>query len=146
MNPRIIAEEYMEDESGVELKDYKVFNFNGVPYCIQVDFDRFSGHKKNLYTTDWTYMEMAFNFPTFPEHQIPKPDKLEQILQISRKLAQGKPFVRIDFYVTKNQVYVGEITFFPVSGHGKFTPDEYDLRFGQLLKLPDTKWVGGKKL
>lgn len=34
IKPRIIAEKYMVDGSGTELKDYKVFNFNGVPRII----------------------------------------------------------------------------------------------------------------
>ena len=34
VKPRIIAEQYMVDESGVELKDYKVFNFNGEPKFV----------------------------------------------------------------------------------------------------------------
>ena len=48
---RIIAEKYMVDESGYELKDYKVFCFNGKAKYIQVDFDRFKNHKKNIYDT-----------------------------------------------------------------------------------------------
>ena len=146
VKPRILAEEYMEDESGVELKDYKVFNFNGVPYCIQVDFDRFVGHKKNIYSTAWEYMELAYNFPTYPEHQIPRPEGLDEMLDIAAALSRNESFVRTDFYVVKGQVYVGEITFFPVSGYGKFTPEEYELQFGNRIQLPKDKWVGGKKL
>ena len=42
---KIIAEQYMTDESGYELKDYKIFCFDGVPKLIEVDFDRFTtGH------------------------------------------------------------------------------------------------------
>lgn len=146
VRPRIFAEAYMEDESGVELKDYKVFNFNGVPCCIQVDFDRFVGHKKNIYSTEWEYMELAYNFPTYPEHQIPRPEGLEKMLEIAAALSKGESFVRTDFYVVDGHVYVGEITFFPVSGYGKFTPEEYDLQFGNRIQLPEEKWVGGKKL
>ena len=58
---KIIAEKYMVDESGTELKDYKVFCFNGVPKFIQVDFDRFTGHKRNLYITDWQYIPCHLN-------------------------------------------------------------------------------------
>lgn len=146
VRPRIFAEAYMEDESGVELKDYKVFNFNGVPYCIQVDFDRFVSHKKNIYSTDWRYMELAYNFPTYPEHQIPRPEGLEKMLEIAAALSKEESFVRTDFYVVNGHVYVGEITFFPVSGYGRFFPEEYDLQFGSRIQLPEEKWVGGKKL
>lgn len=146
VKPRILAEEYLEDESGVELKDYKVFNFNGVPFCVQVDFDRFVEHKKNIYSTDWEYMKLAYNYPTFPDHQIPKPDTLKKMLDIATILSENESFVRTDFYTVNGKVYVGEITFFPVSGYGKFTPEEYDLQFGDRLHLPKEKWVGGRKL
>ena len=50
--PRIIAEKFMVDESSGDLKDYKVFNFNGIPKAIQVDYDRFTNHKRNIYDAE----------------------------------------------------------------------------------------------
>ena len=38
IKPRIIAEKYMVDESHIELKDYKIHLFHGIPNFIQVDF------------------------------------------------------------------------------------------------------------
>jgi len=46
------------------------------------------------------------------------------------------PFVRIDFYENNENLYVGEITFYPASGMEKFTPKEYDKILGSWLKLP----------
>src|SRR5690554_6695477 len=40
IKPRIFAEKYMVDESGVELKDYKFFCFNGEPKALYVATDR----------------------------------------------------------------------------------------------------------
>ena len=53
VKPRIIAEQYMVDESGWDLKDYKVFCFNGKPDYIEVDFNRSIKHKLNPYDFDW---------------------------------------------------------------------------------------------
>ena len=58
VKPRIICEKYMADESGTQLKDYKVFCFNGEPKIIQVDFDRFKEHKKNMYDPQWNYVHI----------------------------------------------------------------------------------------
>jgi hypothetical protein len=129
----------MVDESGTELKDYKVFNFNGEPYCIQVDFNRFSGHKKNLYDTNWNLLEFSFNYPAHPEILIEKPPQLKKILELSRILAKGEPYVRTDFYSINGRPYVGEITFFPASGFGKFVPREYDRILGDRISLPIEK-------
>lgn len=59
VKPRIICEKYLVDESGTELKDYKVFCFNGEPKLIQVDYNRFKGHKRNLYDTQWNYVHAS---------------------------------------------------------------------------------------
>lgn len=144
VKPRILAEQYMTDESDTELKDYKIFNFNGEPYCIQVDFDRFNGHKKNMYTIDWELMDISFNYPSHPEIEINKPVNLDEMLELSRKLAVGEPYVRVDFYSVNGNAYVGEITFFPASGYGKFTPEKMDKEFGDMIHLPAKKVIGGK--
>jgi len=73
VKPAIIAEKYMVDESGYELKDYKVFCFNGEPYIIQIDYNRFQGHLRNLYTCDWKYIHGTSKFPTDPSKQFDKP-------------------------------------------------------------------------
>ena len=46
VKPRIIAEQYMEDESGYELKDYKIFCFDGEPKFLFVASDRQKKVKK----------------------------------------------------------------------------------------------------
>lgn len=92
VKPRIIAEQYMVDESGTELKDYKILNFNGVPRLIDVDYNRFAGHMRNLYTTKWEYMDASIEYPNNPEHQIKRPEKLEQMLELAAKLSEGIPF------------------------------------------------------
>lgn len=132
---KIIAEKFLDDGSGHGLIDYKVFNFGGEPKLIQVDFDRFAGHKKNLYTTDWELCDFEFNYPSHPEVEIPKPKQLDKILEASKILSKGHPYLRTDFYVVGDNVYVGEITFYPASGYGKFNPDEYDKKFGDMIDL-----------
>lgn len=136
VKPRLIAEEYMEDESGYELKDYKFFCFGGEPRLIQLDFDRFSGHKKNLYTIQWELLPFSFNYSCHPECIFPKPNGLEKMVDIARKLSKGIPFIRVDLYNIKGKIYFGEITFFPASGMGKFQPEEWDYKLGEWLVLP----------
>lgn len=89
--PRIIAEQYMEDESGYELKDYKIFNFHGEPKLIQVDFDRFSDHKRNLYDTNWNKLNVELLYPSSPRI-IEKPGKLDEMLMLAKRLSANIPF------------------------------------------------------
>ena len=72
-----------------------------------------------------------------PNVVIEKPDTLEKMLEIAKVLSKDEPYVRIDFYSVDHKPYVGEITFFPASGYGKFVPEKYDRIFGDLIKLPE---------
>lgn len=135
VEPCIIAEQYMVDESESELKDYKVFNFGGEPEIIQVDFGRFKKHKRNLYDKDWNYIEVAIEYPTDPEMKIKRPRRLEQMLKLARLLSEGFPFLRTDFYSIEDKLYFGELTLFHGSGFEEFRPDEWDRRLGEMIEL-----------
>lgn len=134
---RILAEEFMVDESGYELKDYKIFCFSGKPEIIQVDFDRFSksGHKRNLYTTDWSIIDCSYGYPSVPNHIIERPSNLDEMLKLASILSKNQTFIRVDFYSIKGSSKFGEITFYPGSGYEKFIPNEWDYKLGQLIKL-----------
>jgi len=134
--PRIICEEYKTDESGVELKDYKVFCFNGTPMYIQVDFSRFASHKRNMYDLDWQPFLMESHYPTDWAVKIGKPTRLQEMLDIASKLSVGISFLRVDFYIADERLYIGELTFYPQSGYMIFSPPEYNEVFGDLVKLP----------
>jgi hypothetical protein len=134
---RIIAEKYMVDESGVELKDYKLQCFNGEPKIIQVDFDRFSEkHKRNFYSLDWVYQPFSLLYPTYPEKIIPKPQSLGLMLSLAKELSQGIPYVRVDFYSIEKKIYFGELTFYHGSGYEKFDPPEWDSILGSWINTP----------
>lgn len=139
VKPRIILEKYMVDESKEQLKDYKVFNFNGQPKLIQVDFDRFNGHKRNMYTTEWKKLDMNLVYKINNDINIERPQNLEKILQFAKLLSSNEPFLRTDFYVINDKIYFGEITFFPESGFGKFNPEKYDRILGDMIELPKEK-------
>lgn len=126
----------MVDGSGEELKDYKVFCFDGEPRMIEVDYDRFTGHKRNLYTTDWRYIEAAIQYPTYPAHIIARPEKLDELLVLAKRLSAGIPHVRTDFYIIEDKIYFGEMTFYHEAGLGKMTPRSLDFEMGNWLRLP----------
>ena len=139
VKPRIIAEKYLEDESGYELKDYKVFCFYGIPKLIQVDYDRFTDHKRNIYTCNWHYLNCQLLYPTHSEIEINKPQKLDELLELSERLSNRIPFLRTDFYIINDKIYFGELTLYPGSGFEKFTPEIWDIKIGNLIDLSKHK-------
>lgn len=137
IKPRIIVEKYMVDESWVELKDYKVFCFNGEPKIIQVDFDRFKGHKRNIYNLNWEILPFEILYPSDKSHKINKPKCLEEMIYLAKKLSKNIPHVRIDFYIINNQIYFWEMTFYHGWWFEDFRPREWDYKFWEWIKLPD---------
>lgn len=142
VKPRIIVEKYMENNSGEEIIDYKLFCFNGVPRIILVCSERFSS--KNMCETwfdeDWNYLDITEN-----NHRTDKtikcPINFDEMKILARKLSDGIPFLRCDFYEVNEKIYFGELTFFPASGFEKFEPNEWDKKLGDMLELPKERKV-----
>lgn len=141
LTPRIIAEEYKEDESGYELRDYKIFCFNGEPKILFVASDRQKASedtKFDFFDLNWNHLPFTNGHPNSKEH-IAKPKNFEEMLEIAKKLSVGIPQVRIDLYNCNGQIYFGEITFFHWSGMTAFDPVEWDFKLGKMIKLPCDK-------
>ncbi len=132
---KIIAEKYVEDEYK-ELRDYKFFCFNGQVKLIQVDFDRFTSHKRNVYDTNWNYIPLTIKYPTASEVIIPSPACLDKMIEIAEDLSHGIIHVRVDFYVIDNHPIVGEMTFFHGGGMERFDPISWNYRLGDYIVLP----------
>lgn len=137
---RIIIEEYLENEQNPEagISDYKIFCFNGEPYCIVYDIDRYIGHKRNFYDINWNCLGISSDCPSFDDN-IPKPEGLNRMLEVSKILSKDFPFVRVDLYYLKGKVYFGELTFYPWSGYVQYNPDKFDYVLGEQFKLPEIK-------
>ena len=135
VKPRIIAEKYISqlDIAGGDLLDYKIFTFDGKAKFIQVDLDRFTGHKRNLYDTEWNLLDFKLIYEN--GSPVPKPAMLEKMLKWAEMLAVDMPFLRVDFYCVDNDVYFGEMTLYPENASGHFMPDKYDLLLGEMIRL-----------
>lgn len=136
---RIIAEQYMVDESGNELKDYKIFCFNGEPRFIEVDYNRFIDHKLNVYDLNWNFIDFYMTSRNDKSVHISRPKQLDKMLDLARDLAKKLIFARVDFYSINEKLYFGEITLCPGSGLIDFHPKEYDEILGKMLQLPINK-------
>jgi hypothetical protein len=136
VKPRIICEKYMIDESNTELKDYKFHCFQGKPKLIQVDFGRFTNHRRNLFDINWNYIEASILYPNDPDEIIERPVNLERMLEIASILSKSFPYVRVDLYSIKSKIYFGELTFYHGAGYEKFRPSELEMQMGDWIKLP----------
>ena len=69
--------------------------------------------------------------------ELKMPSNIGEMTNKAEQIASSinNAFVRIDLYNINGQIYFGEITFYPASGVGKFEPDEWDLKLGELIDL-----------
>ena len=136
--PRIIAEQYMVDESGYELKDYKWFCFDGVPKILFIASDRGNDTEEtkfDFYDMDFNHLPFTNGHPNATK-AISKPHSFDKMKEIVAQLSQKIPHVRVDLYDINGKIYFGELTFFHWSGTMKFEPEEWDYKLGSWIKLP----------
>ena len=141
---RIIAEEFMVDESGFELKDYKYYCFDGKAKFMYIVSGR-QTHDKVFHYYDMDFNKIPMEWAAPVSDKIDKqPPTFYKMKELAEKLAQGQPHVRIDFYDVNGSIYFGEITFFGNNGFAHFKPEEWDKKIGDWLKLPP-KFVGNNR-
>lgn len=137
LKKRIVAEKYLEDESG-GLLDYKFYCFNGKPAFLQLEVGRFtSENTRNFYDMDWNLLPFGKELKHNPNVDIPVPACFDEMKQIAEKLSKPFSYVRVDLYQVNGKVYFGELTFFPAGGAPDFVPSEYDKIVGDMWDLKE---------
>lgn len=133
IEPSVMAETYL----GEGISDYKFFCFNGIPEFMFVATDRDNPDEE----TKFDFFDMDFNhLPVRNGHpnsrELPqKPSCWEEMKRLAAVLSEGLPHVRVDLYEVDGKVYFGEYTFYHWGGFVPFDPPEWDLRFGEKIKL-----------
>ena len=139
VKPCILAEEYLDLPEG--LVEYKIFSFNGEAKVIDVCMGiahTLNNRTNTFFDREWNRLPIQTLLPN-EKGDIEAPAELPQMLEIADKLSQGIPQVRVDFYVYKGQIYLGEMTFFHNSGMCKINPDEWDYKLGEYIDLSIVK-------
>ena len=138
VKPRIIAEKYMIDESGDDLKDYKVMCFNGEAKVIEVHENRFTKgkeHTQTFYDRNWNKLTIIQEGLMYVTDERRAPAQLDKILALSEELAKDMYHARIDWYIINDKIYFGEITCYDGAGFETFPNKEDNVYLGSLLKL-----------
>lgn len=136
---KILAEEFLGDN----LISYNNYCFNGkIQYTIVwKNHSRRDGFKPTIffcgaYDRQWKRSEIELDYPS-EGIEVEKPIYYEEMIHVAEKMsAKEIPFVRVDCYIIKNRVYIGEVTFFPWGGFQKFKDEKWDRMLGDMEKLP----------
>lgn len=140
IKPLIICEEFKpifkKDKNGNELpEDYKLHCFNGKVQFLEVQFNRFDGKRSiNIYDPSWNLLKFKMGNGNV-DYCVEKPTQLNKMKELAEILSKDFDYCRVDFYISEEKIYFGEITFTPCSGFDKFEPREWDYKIGQIWEL-----------
>lgn len=139
IKPRIIAEKYIPSLGKPDSVEYKLTVINGevkvITVCGGIPHAAFELRSNDNFDKNWRRQNWyAYYKPK--GGIIPKPEQMDKIIELSEKLADGIPQVRVDWYIADGKVYFGELTFYTWSGFIKYEPEEWNLKMGEWLLLP----------
>lgn len=139
IKPIIYAEKYIEEKGN--LYDYKIHCFNGEPKFIQVignrDLKKHTAKQKNY---DFEWKDIGWVFEDYPAYdsEIARPQSLDKMYEVAKKLSSDFPYVRVDLYEVNGKVYFGEMTFTPAGGFYPYKGTwnrEMDEKLGSWIHL-----------
>lgn len=114
IEPRIIAEEFLDEGTGHELHDYKFYCFNGQPAYMYIT-NKGTKIYENYYDLEFRPVSISHGFERItPEFS--KPANFEKMIELARVLSKDIPFVRVDFFNVNEKLYFGEFTFYDWGG------------------------------
>lgn len=139
IKPRIFAEAFLDvDEKSAY--DWSVFCVDGEPKIIRVVFGgaHSADHGTRIfYDVNWNKLPFTELRDRVPENEEPRPAELEEILSVSRKLSKGFIQVWVDFFRLRSGKFLfAEMTFTRASGRMELYPEEWNLRLGEMIRLP----------
>lgn len=138
---RIVAEKFMVDESGFELKDYKFFCFDGEVKALYIATERgVEGEdvKCDFFDENFNHIQLKAgheNAKILPK----KPEGFEEMKEKAKALSKGLRQVRVDLYNINGKIYFGEMTLYHRCGFVPFDPEEWDYTFGSWIDISERK-------
>lgn len=140
--PRLIVEKLLVNNSNsTSLLDYKFNCFDGQVYSIFFCSDREFGKSVcySVYDLDWNIYPEKMKAKYRTDKVFPCPTSLKKMIEYSKQLSLGIPYVRVDWYEVNGEPIFGELTFTPAGGFQSFYSDKYLLELGDLCNIPDKK-------
>lgn len=112
----IICEEFLPVKHSSEIVDFKIHCFNGIPKWVGICFERdyTTGHPNEMIMSpDWNRLMYLQSDCLNDGKYMAKPEKLDEMISMARKLSKDFPYVRVDLYYINGNIYFGELTFTP---------------------------------
>jgi len=139
VKPRIIAEPYIDSLGKESSVEYKITCINGVvefvTVCKGIAHNRLDFRTNDFYDRNLNRLDLESNYYKNSKEENLLPNCIQEMIEDSEKLAKEFPTVRVDFYVTGEDYYFGEMTFYTWDGFFKFEPADWDQKLGNKMEL-----------
>jgi hypothetical protein len=94
------------------------------------------GVKTMMYDLNWNPAGWTLDAHQGTARVIQKPECFDEMIRIAAVLCAEFNHVRVDFHLVRDRVYFGEMTFTSASGLEHFEPEAWNLKLGDMIKLP----------
>lgn len=132
---RIIAEPYIAGEGGSEPTTYRFFCFNGDVKHVLTYVNETKDRRIDLYDRSFHRLPVA-NGASNARKADKKPKEFDEMKRLASRLSRGFCQICIDFYNVSGRIYFEKMVMFHGSGFMEFEPEEWDLIFGEYVRLP----------
>lgn len=140
--PTIIGEPMLGVGDGAAPGDLKFHMFDG--RCVTIQANTYEGSGsfatpdidyKMFMSPQWEVMDIRRDAPSGTPP--PRPERLEEMLDVAERLSAGLDFIRVDFLTFGACFYLGEMTVYPSSGLVRLAPEGADAWLGSFWTLPE---------
>lgn len=139
IKPKVFVEEYLDDLNYESAADYKFFCGKGEVFFCHYIYNRGHGTTTEQIIDSSGNETGMFLDPNFKKGSgFNKPSNWDVMIDVASKLSKKFKLVRIDLYSTNDEVYVGEITFWPYAGIYK---GEDQKKISKLINLDTSSFI-----
>lgn len=117
------------------LTDYKFFCFNGYAKIMYISKDKGMHPGTDFFDMNFKKLDMRMRDAN-SKRSLGKPPCFETMKKCAEVLSAGIPQLRVDFYVINGKPYIGELTFFHMSGFAHIHPARWETILGNWIQLP----------
>ncbi|MBT8458494.1 MAG: hypothetical protein KJN60_02375 [Boseongicola sp.] len=147
---KIVAEPLLVDSEGNPPSSLRVHSFDGKPFCFQydtADFDpivRKATQSVSVFLTpDWELLPVTRDGMIPDDFTRPAPLLLPKVLDAAQKLSCDFDYMRVDFFLLGEELFLSELSLFPSSGFRLFEPESFAEEMGDAWTLRNVASKGG---
>ena len=135
--PRVICEEHLtkNDET---LYEYGFYCYDGTPRLVEINEYNVGLQRVNMFDINLNLLDYEYAVPPLPS-PLTKSPQFDKMIEYSKVLSRGFPFVRVDLINVNNRILFGEMTFYPLAGLATISPESFDSYLGSFLQIPPRK-------